>query len=158
MNRVHVKNLKGNTATPEQRTDFDAWVDRKPKSPTTLRPIRKQALMPFGIGIPLTFMGVLIGVIFMVIGVTFWGVNVIVAFLLLLAIAFFMGIVLPVGTVLIIDEIYDKRYRREMRDTGWTAFEDALSVWRQEGSEKFTALAQQDYLTSVRLKLHLDFD
>jgi hypothetical protein len=153
-----MKNLKGNTATPEQRTEFDAWVNRKPKSPTTLRPIRKQALMPFGIGIPLTFMGVLIGVIFMVIGVTFLGINAIVAFLLLLAIAFFMGIILPVGTVLIVDEIYDKRYRREMHDAGWTAFEDALDGWRQEGSEKFTTLAEQDYLTSVRLKLHLDFD
>jgi hypothetical protein len=137
--------------------EFDAWVDRRPKRPSTPQPIRKQVFI-FGIGIPLTFMGLLIGVIFMAIGVGFWGMNVIVAFLLMLATAFFTGIVAPVGTALIVDDMYDKRFRREMHETGWTTFEETLSKWRQEGGDKFTALAQQDFLTNVRLELHLDPD
>lgn len=153
-----MKGPRGNVATSEQRMEFDAWVDRKPKRPANPKPIRKQAFMPFGIGIPLTPLGLLLGVIFMAVGMVFWDIDGIVAFLLLLAITFFTGIVLPVGTVLIFDEIYDKRYRREMHETGWTTFEDSLGKWKQEGSDKFTALAQQDYLTNIRLKLHLDPD
>jgi hypothetical protein len=147
--------IKHEPATPEQTAEFDAWVDRRPKPPSGYRPVEKQVMVPFGIGLPLFGLGFVIG---MVLGTLLFSINPVLAFLIGIAMPFIMGMVIPVAGVVIAEQIYGRRYDREMRSSGWADYDLTVGQWEQEGYEKFKALAQGDYEINIRLGIWLDDD
>ena len=153
-----MQELQLNTGVRQQKAQFAAWVSSKPQKPDHPKPIQRRVILPFRIGILFVSVGSAIGVAVMWTGITLWNTGGAVAFSLLFATAILLGVATPIGTVLIVDTIHKMRYQQEMQGSGWGAYLNRLSAWKQEGRERFTNLAEHDSLTRAALRYHLDFD
>lgn len=130
-----MKNSAGTISAAEQNRLVDAWSDQRPPAPKAKRPNEPMSVQPiFGIGIPLMFLGGLIG---FVIAFPIWESAPVLAFSIFLASPFVVGLVIPVVVCIIIELAQGATYLRDMARTGWAEYEARLRTWRLIGDEDF---------------------
>ena len=117
----------------------DQWMASAPTQPQVGRPTLREPMPIFGIGIPLTMMGVSVGFLAML-----TIPDIVVGLIVFAVLSIVPGVVMPVAVVMVVGWWRTLQFKRLMKSSGWEKYDAEHRAWFVRTSGVIELLASAD--------------